>query len=54
MVNAFGLVLTIVALLGVALLILLFERQRATRIERDLGDMAKERRDPRRRGRPGE
>ena len=44
--DPFGVVLTIVALLGVALLILLFERKRARRIQRDLRRMADERRDP--------
>ncbi len=43
--NAFGLVLTIVVLVGVAIFILLFERKRATRIERDLRDMSAQRRD---------
>jgi hypothetical protein len=38
--DAFGLVLTIVVLLGVALFILLFERKRATRIQHDLREMA--------------
>ncbi|GHJ58274.1 hypothetical protein NOK12_07930 [Nocardioides sp. OK12] len=42
----FELVLTIVVLLGVALAILLFERPRARRIERDLRDQAAERRGP--------
>jgi hypothetical protein len=42
-VNAFGLVLTVVVLVGVALLILLFERRRATRIQHDLRHMADER-----------
>jgi hypothetical protein len=42
--DAYGVVLIIVVLLGVALLILLFERKRARRIEHDLKDMADERR----------
>lgn len=42
--GAYGLVLTIVVLLFVALLILLYERKRAKGIERDLGAMADERR----------
>lgn len=41
--NTFSVFVTIVALLGVALLILLFERKRARRIERDLSGMADER-----------
>ena len=40
--DVFGLVLTVVVLVGVAVFILLFERQRASRIERDLRDMAGE------------
>ena len=43
--NAFGLVLTIVVLLFVALLILLFERKRARAIEHDLTEMSREQRD---------
>lgn len=43
--NTFGVVLTIAVLVGVAIFILLFEKQRATRIERDLRDMADERRE---------
>ena len=43
--NALGLVLTIVVLLFVALLILLFERKRATGIERDLKKMSREQRE---------
>lgn len=42
--TVFELVLTIVVLLGVATAILLFERPRARRIERDLRDQARERR----------
>jgi len=42
MVDAFGLGLTILVLVGVALFILLFERKRATRIQRDLREMADE------------
>lgn len=38
--DAFGVVLTIAVLLGVALLILLFERKRAREIQRDLRSMA--------------
>lgn len=41
--NAFSVVVTIAVLLGVAVLILLFERRRARQIERDLKDMADER-----------
>ena len=44
-VNAYGMVLTIVVLLFVALLILLFERKRARGIERDLKEMHREQRD---------
>ena len=40
---AFSAILTVVALLGVALLILLFERKRARQIERDLGDLPDDR-----------
>lgn len=40
--EAFGLVVTIVVLVGVALSILLWERKRAIRIQRDLRDMADE------------
>lgn len=43
--DAFRLVVTIVVLVGVALFILLFERKRATRIQRDLREMAEERRE---------
>ena len=43
--DAFGVVLTIVVLLGVALCILLFEGRRARGIERDLRGMAEERHD---------
>ncbi len=48
--TTFSVFLTIVALVGVALLILLFERKRARRIERDLSGMADER--AKRRSRP--
>lgn len=41
--NTFSVVMTIIALVGVALFILLFERKRARRIERDLSGMAEER-----------
>jgi hypothetical protein len=51
-VDAFGVVLTVVVLVGVAVFILLFERRRAVRIERDLKDMA--RRQRRSRGSDGE
>ncbi len=40
--DAFGVVLTVIVLVGVAVFILLFERKRATRIERDLRNMADE------------
>jgi hypothetical protein len=43
-VDTFRVVVTILVLLGVALLILLFEKKRAKRIERDLKDMADEQR----------
>jgi hypothetical protein len=46
--DVLALVLTVVVLAGVVVFILVFERQRATRIERDLHDMAPGRR-PRRR-----
>ena len=42
--DTFRVVVTILVLLGVALLILLFEKKRAKRIERDLKDMADEQR----------
>lgn len=50
--DAFGVVLTIVVLLCVALFILLFEGRRARRIERDLRAMAAEERDDARRDDP--
>jgi hypothetical protein len=43
-VDAYGLVLTIVVLLAIGVAILLFEKRRATRIERDLKQMAQEQR----------
>lgn len=43
-VDTYSVVLTIVVLLAVALLILLFERKRARQIERDLQEMARQRR----------
>jgi hypothetical protein len=42
--DAFSLVVTVVALLGVAVLILLFERRRAREIERDLRSNARRQR----------
>jgi hypothetical protein len=51
--NTFGLVVTIVVLLAIALAILLFERRRAREIEHDLTDQAIRRRrsgDDRRKG----
>ena len=45
--NAYGMILTIVVLLGVAAAILLFERRRAERINDDLRDMARKRRQTR-------
>ncbi len=42
--DTYSVVLTIVVLLAVALLILLFERKRARQIERDLQEMARQRR----------
>ena len=42
----YGSILTIVVLVGVAVFILLFEKKRATRIERDLGEMADRQRKP--------
>lgn len=44
--NAFSVVVTVLVLLGVAVLILLFERKRARRIEHDLRDMADDQREP--------
>jgi hypothetical protein len=41
--NLFGLILTVAVLIGIATLILLFERQRATRIQRDLQDLSRHR-----------
>jgi hypothetical protein len=43
-VDAFRLVATVVVLIGVAVFILLFEKKRATRIERDLSEMGRRRR----------
>ncbi len=40
----FGLVVTIVVMLGIAVAILLFERKRARQIEHDLQDQAESRR----------
>jgi hypothetical protein len=45
--DAFGLVMTIAVLLLVALAILLFERKRAERIQRDLRETSDERREGR-------
>jgi hypothetical protein len=42
--DVFALVVTVVVLVGVVVFILMFERQRATRIERDLRDMGRRRR----------
>lgn len=42
--DAFGVVLTVVVLVGVAVFILAFERRRVREIERDLRDQSKERR----------
>lgn len=50
--DAFGLVLTIVVLVGVAIFILLFERKRATRIQHDLREMADEQGQEPKNGRP--
>jgi hypothetical protein len=41
-VSVFGVVLTVVVLVGVAIFILVFERKRARQIEHDLRDMANE------------
>lgn len=43
----FGLVVTVVVTLGVVVLILLFERKRARRIQRDLRDQGEQQRDAR-------
>lgn len=43
----FGLVVTVAVTIGVVVLILLFERTRARRIQRDLRAQAERRRDPR-------
>ena len=50
--DGFRLVLTVLVLLGIAVLILLFERKRARGIERDLREMGEQRR--RDEGRPGD
>ena len=42
--DVFALVLTVIVFAGVVVFILMFERQRATRIERDLRDMSPRRR----------
>jgi hypothetical protein len=42
--DVYALVLTVVVFAGVVVFILMFERQRATRIERDLRGMARDRR----------
>ena len=39
--DAFGLVVTVAVMIGVVVAILLFERRRAERIERDTRDMAR-------------
>jgi len=39
----FDVILTVVVLLAVAVLILLFERRRARQIERDVGQMSRDR-----------
>ena len=39
--DAFGLVVTVAVMIGVVVAILLFERRRAERIERESGDMAR-------------
>lgn len=44
--SAFGVVVTIVVLLGIAAAILLFERRRAEQIETDLRGMSERRRRP--------
>jgi hypothetical protein len=40
-VDAFRLLMTVVVLIAVAVFILLFEKKRATRIERDLSEMSR-------------
>jgi Sec-independent protein translocase protein TatA len=42
--DAFRLIATVVVLIAVAVFILLFEKKRATRIERDLSEMSRQRR----------
>jgi len=51
-VNAYGVILTIVVLVAIAVAILLFEKKRAKDIEHDLGEMAhgKPKRRPERQG----
>ena len=39
--NAYGVILTIVVLVAIAVAILLFEKKRAKEIEHDLGEMAR-------------
>ncbi len=46
----FGVVVTVAVLVGVAIFILVFERRRATQIERDLRDMSKSQGDVREEG----
>ena len=45
--DAYGVVLTVVVMVLVAVAILLFEKKRATRIERDLKQMSHEQQAPR-------
>jgi Mg2+/citrate symporter len=42
--DAFRVIATVVVLIAVAVFILLFEKKRATRIERDLSEMSQQRR----------
>ncbi len=52
--EAVGMLATVIALLGTAVLILLFERKRARQIERDLRDQARSQRAGRRTDRQGD
>jgi len=46
-VSTFGLIATIIVTIAVVVAILLFEKKRAQQIERDVSDMARERRQQR-------
>ena len=46
--TVYSLVATVVVMIAIVVAILLFEKKRAKQIERDLGEMARERDEPRR------